>query len=200
MPRINKISVIKELGILTHMRDGDSLTVRGYLKRLYKGLSWIQVLNQIVDLACSEHRMSLERFIPYRHATLATQSGKCTSWNFSPCPPLINSSTATEGGTILSAFGSWLQALWEHDDSGGPSILFQPTELSTTIQVWWDDRHSDLDYSNVPLVICKASHYNQSALMKRPLSITRVFLPSLETIARHGLKIWQPFSAKHCYW
>jgi len=34
----NKISVIKELGILTHMPDGDSLTVRRYLTRLRKGL------------------------------------------------------------------------------------------------------------------------------------------------------------------
>jgi hypothetical protein len=31
VPMTNKISVIKELGVLTHMPDGDSLTVRGYL-------------------------------------------------------------------------------------------------------------------------------------------------------------------------
>lgn len=37
-PMTNKISVIKELGVLTHMPDGDSLTVRGYLIRLRKGL------------------------------------------------------------------------------------------------------------------------------------------------------------------
>jgi len=34
----NKISAIKELGVLTHMPDGDSLTVRTYLIRLRKGL------------------------------------------------------------------------------------------------------------------------------------------------------------------
>jgi hypothetical protein len=33
-PMTNKISVIKELGVLTHMPDGDSLTVRRYLIRL----------------------------------------------------------------------------------------------------------------------------------------------------------------------
>lgn len=37
-PMTNKISVIKELGILTHMPDGDSLTVRRYMIRLRKGL------------------------------------------------------------------------------------------------------------------------------------------------------------------
>lgn len=49
---------------------------------------------------------------------------------------LTDSSTAGDAGTMLSAFGSWLQALWDHDDPGGPSILFQPTELSMTIQAW----------------------------------------------------------------
>jgi len=132
----NKISVIKELGVLTHMPDGDSLAVRRYLIHLRKGLIELQVLDQIIDLACSEHRMSLQRFIPYRHATLAVQSGKGSSWYFSHCLSLTDSSTATEAGTILSAFGSWLQALWEHGDSGGPSTLFQPTGLSTTIQAW----------------------------------------------------------------
>ena len=37
-PMTNKISVIKELGVLTHMPDGDSLTVSRYLIRLRKGL------------------------------------------------------------------------------------------------------------------------------------------------------------------
>lgn len=34
----NKISTIKELGVLTHMPDGDSLTVSRHLIRLRKGL------------------------------------------------------------------------------------------------------------------------------------------------------------------
>ena len=80
--------------------------------------------------------MLLQRFITYRHAALAVQSKKCSSWYFPPFLVLTDSSTATEAGTILSAFGSWLQALWEHNDSGGPSILFQPTGLSATIQAW----------------------------------------------------------------
>ncbi|KAI9508874.1 midasin nuclear AAA ATPase [Russula earlei] len=82
-PKTDKISVIKELGILTHIPDGDSLA----------------------------------RFIPYRHATWAAQSGE-----------------PSKAGIILSAFGSWLQSLWDHGDPSGPSILLQPTELSTTIQ------------------------------------------------------------------
>lgn len=80
--------------------------------------------------------MSLQRFIPYRHATLAVQAEKCSSWYSLNSLSLTDSSAATEAGTILSAFGSWLQALWEHGDSGGPSTLFQPTGLSTTIQTW----------------------------------------------------------------
>lgn len=38
VPMTNKISVIKELGVLTHMPDGDSLTVRRYLIQLRKDL------------------------------------------------------------------------------------------------------------------------------------------------------------------
>jgi hypothetical protein len=135
-PRTNKISVIRELGILAQMPDGDSLNVRRYSIGSSQGSNLIQILNQIIDLACSERRMLLQRFIPYRHATLAVQSGKCSSWYFSPSLSLTDSSTVTEAGTILSAFGSWLQALWEHDDPVGPSILFQPTGLSATIQAW----------------------------------------------------------------
>ncbi|KAH9969750.1 P-loop containing nucleoside triphosphate hydrolase protein [Russula dissimulans] len=101
VPRTDRISVIKELGILTHIPDGNSLTI----------------CDQIIDLACSDHRMSLQRFITYRHATWVTQSGK-----------------SGEAGITLSAIGSWLQALWDHGDPSGPSILFQPTELATTIQ------------------------------------------------------------------
>jgi len=52
--------------------------------------------------------------------------------------------SASEAGIMLSAIGSWLQALWDHDDPSGPSILFQPTELVATIQIWWDEQHSDL--------------------------------------------------------
>jgi hypothetical protein len=80
--------------------------------------------------------MLLQRFIPYRHATLAVQSGKCSSLYFPPSLSLTDSFSAIEAGTMLSAFGSWLQALWEHDDPGGPSIVFQPTGLSATIQAW----------------------------------------------------------------
>ena len=49
---------------------------------------------------------------------------------------MINSSTADEAGTTLSAFGLWLQALWDHGDPCGPSILFQPAELLATVQTW----------------------------------------------------------------
>jgi hypothetical protein len=38
VPMTNKISLIKELGVLTHMPDGNSLTVRGCLIRIHMGL------------------------------------------------------------------------------------------------------------------------------------------------------------------
>lgn len=57
-------------------------------------------------------------------------------WWFLLTVTLTDSSTVGEAGTILSAFASWLQALWDHDDPCGPSILFQPAELLTTAKAW----------------------------------------------------------------
>jgi hypothetical protein len=73
---------------------------------------------------------------------------------------MTNSSTAGEAGTTLSAFGSWLQALWNHGDSCGPAILFQPVELLTTVQTWSDELHSSLAFANMPLVTFKVLRYS----------------------------------------
>jgi hypothetical protein len=96
-----------------------------------------QNLSQIIDLACSDRRMSPQRFIPYWHGARTARSGMGPSYILArPLLPLMKSSTAGDAGIILSAFGSWLQALWDHGDPGGPSILFRPTELLTTIHSW----------------------------------------------------------------
>ncbi|KAH9080394.1 midasin [Lactarius deliciosus] len=105
--RINKTSVIKELAILAHMHDANSLTVLG----------------QLIDLGRSDCPMSLRRFIQYQHATRAAESGNLG-----------------EAGIILSAFGSWMQGLWDHGGPDGPSILFRPTELLATVDACdWRD-------------------------------------------------------------
>ncbi|KAI0304301.1 hypothetical protein B0F90DRAFT_1235505 [Multifurca ochricompacta] len=101
VPQTDKIFLIKELGTLAHIPDGDSLPILG----------------QLIELASSDYRMPLQRFASYRHATLAAQFGM-----------------SGEPGVMLSIFESWLQALWSHGDSDGPSILFQPSELLGTVQ------------------------------------------------------------------
>ena len=136
VPMTNKISVIKELGVLTHMPDEDSLTVRGYLIWLRKGLTEYRFLTKssiwrVRNILCRCNGLFL---IDMPH-------WQCSPGNVRPgiyahFLSLTDSFTATEAGMILSAFGSWLQALWELGDSGGPSMLFQPTGLSTTIQAW----------------------------------------------------------------
>ncbi|KAI9443340.1 midasin [Lactarius indigo] len=56
--RINRTSVIKELAILAHMHDGDSLTV----------------LSQLIDLGRSDCPISLRRFLQYQHVARAAES------------------------------------------------------------------------------------------------------------------------------
>ncbi|KAH9179366.1 midasin [Lactarius sanguifluus] len=104
--RINRTSVIKELAILAHMHDANSLTVLG----------------QLIDLGRSDCSISLRRFIQYQHATRAAESGNRSF-----------SSDLGEAGIILSTFGSWMQGLWDHGGPDGPSILFRPTELLATV-------------------------------------------------------------------
>lgn len=49
---------------------------------------------------------------------------------------LTSHETVGDAGVILSAFGSWMQALWDHGGPDGPSILFQPMELLATVEAW----------------------------------------------------------------
>jgi hypothetical protein len=72
------MSVTRELGILTHMPDGGAFPVRRHFSATSHGSDLTQILDQIVDLACSDHRMSLHRFVLYKHAWVK-QHGECSS-------------------------------------------------------------------------------------------------------------------------
>jgi hypothetical protein len=81
--------------------------------------------------------MPLERLIQYQRATRAVESGnRSSSSNLFLLLYLISHESVGDAGVILSAFGSWMQALWDHGGPDGPSILFQPAELLTTIDAW----------------------------------------------------------------
>ncbi|KAH9065293.1 midasin [Lactarius vividus] len=76
----------------------------------------LTVLGQLIDLGRSDCPMSLRRFIQYQH-TIRTAKSR----------------NIGDAGIILSAFGSWMQGLWDHGGPDGPSILFRPTELLATV-------------------------------------------------------------------
>lgn len=100
-------------------------------------LNETQVLGQLINLGRSDCPIPLQRLIQYQRATRAVESRNRPFflWPFS-LQSLISYKIVGEAGIILSAFGSWMQALWDNGGPDGPSMLFRPTELLATIDAW----------------------------------------------------------------
>ncbi|KAI0270022.1 midasin [Gloeopeniophorella convolvens] len=136
-----------------------------YILSRMRGGHTMPALGNITMFACSDRGMSLQRFIPYRRAIL--HPGKLT-----------------EPAITLSAFGSWLQALWEHGDPSGPSIILQPTQLSATIgRCDW----RDVTLQSLPLN--QESLQRHSYLFTTTANLDSDNLEDLATLYRETLSI-----------